>query len=327
MLTQIRKTWATRIQLGALLLVSGELIAWQNPLSYSPLDWVALFAIYIALAALLLDIMARWQTHDWQTIMLVAGFYGGLRTLTLDVLNITADNFTLQLILIPFGLQVLAFGVAFLAFRLFSSGESTGVIAFVMALVAGFLWGTWVRWSPNLENFHIPLADFDSSLSSTLLGLFWAGLVPFLIRPVAEMVDHDWRLTPYEGLVAGGVIFVTLVLRSSEGYIDTLGGGILGVLCAIILFILYFTRTLRRQNPFGKITPPQKPFVLGWLILGVAFIPAGWGGYYLADGASTTPAYANLILSGLFLFAVLWLPLVSIWLGIQIFTRLTREGY
>src|SRR5437868_2588862 len=68
--------WGLRLLLGAILLTLSELVMWQNPPSRSPLDWLGLLILYVGLAAILMDVVVRFQVRSPATLVLASGLYG-----------------------------------------------------------------------------------------------------------------------------------------------------------------------------------------------------------------------------------------------------------
>jgi hypothetical protein len=54
--------WGTRLSFGALLLVFSEWIVWQTPTEFTALEWAGLVALYLAFAALSLDLIERFTS-------------------------------------------------------------------------------------------------------------------------------------------------------------------------------------------------------------------------------------------------------------------------
>jgi hypothetical protein len=319
--------WIPRLHFGLLLLIFGELVAWQQASTFSLLDWLALAVIYLALALACLDFMMRFRAADIRSVFLVAGLYAATRAALLSVIHLDSlERFAIDLVFLPMGLQTLMFLLAFASFRLLSTGESTGPSAFGIALVVGFGWGTWTRWSPALESINVIAPTWDASLPYVVIALVVGGIVPLVLHPRLDMQPIDWLMTPYEWAFAGLTLFVTLVLRLSQGHIDILAVGIITLLMLGLLFMLNYSTTLRRTLPFAKMTPPQSPLILGWLLILAPFALAAWAGYNLSDGEAV-PWQAVTLFRALLLFGVAWLPVISIWWGANMLTQMTREGY
>jgi hypothetical protein len=316
--------WLPRIHFSLLLLVFGELVAWQNAADYSPLDWLAVLAIYLGLGALLLDILVRYLASDWLSLMLVAGIFALIHGTLITLTAVQTDNLPQNLGLRTLGIMPLMFLLAYASFRLLSSGEATGLFAFLIAAVVGIGWGIWARWLPEVDHVAVTHITFEESFPFVIGGLVLVSLFPFVYRLPESMDVIDWLLTPFEGAMAGGVLIVAFILRSSDGYIDTIGSAIALSLLLMIGFMLVATRTTRRGIPLRKITPPKKPLLLGWLIILLPFTGLAWLGFNLTDGDE--PVYASVFFGALLIFGLLWLPMISTWMGISVMTRLTREG-
>jgi hypothetical protein len=315
--------WLPRLHFGAVLLVFGELIAWQNAASYSVLDWLAISLIYLALGAILLDLVVRWNINNFTSLLLVGGLFG-LTQATLISLAATQANFLARaLVFRPLGMEVIAFLLAFLSFRLLISGEATGLFAFLIALGIGALWGIWVRWFAVWEEVLIPYPDFAPSSMATILGLVGIGVLPLLLPKTPEMTVQDWKLTPYEAAAAGIVLLVAFVLRME--YIGDLPLTLSLSLAGMIVFMLFFTRNARRGNLLEKVTPPRPPLIIGWLILLIPFAIMGALGYLLV-GEGPVPVHANALFAIMAFAGILWLPLISVMVGFGLLIQMGREG-
>lgn len=319
--------WALRWLFGLLLLLGAEVIAWGEAADYGLLDWLALFLIYFAFAALALDAIVRYRAHEIKSLFLMAGIFGLGRGLLLSVMPNSAEAFVLDLGLMALGAQVLVFGLAYACFRLLISGEASGPRHFLVALASGAIWGVWLRWYPELESVNIAPPTLSQALIACL-GLFLlSGLAALLLPTGFNMRDeYDWLLTPYEYAAMSLILFVTLVMRSSDGYIEPIGAGIMAVLLFVLSLMLILSKNNRRIIPLLDLTPPQKPNLPGWFVLVLPLLLVGALSYNLVDTAEE-PLIAQLVLRAILIFGSLWLPIISTLLGVQIMTRLTREGY
>ena len=317
--------WLPRIHFSLVLLIFGELVAWQNASDYAPLDWLAVLAIYLGLGALLLDTIVRFFATTLPSLMLVAGLFAIIHGTLITLAAVQTENLPQNLGLRALGVMPMMFLLAYGSFRLLSSGEATGFFAFIIAAAVGFGWGTWARWFAEVDHVFVTAPEFSASFPYVIGALFLVSIFPFVYRKPEPMEIADWMLTPVEGAVAVGVLVVAFVLRSSDGYIDTLGTGIAMALLLMILFMLVATRTSRRGIPLWKITPPKNPLLLGWWIILLPFAGLAWLGFNLVDGDD--PLHANIFFGVILVFGVVWLPLISTWLGISAMSRLTREGF
>jgi len=311
-----RETWAARLHFSLLLLVFGELVAWQDATRYSALDWAAVALIYVALGAILLDLIHRFHAHELKSLLLVGGIFGLVQGTLISLAAVGREDWLVNLLLRALGAEVLMFLLAYTLF--WRGGKSLGYGGWLGALVLGLGWGVWTRWFPQLESVNVATPSWDESLPYVVIMLALGVLFPLFLRPAHEI---EARLTPYEGAAAGGVLVVALILRGNGGYLPTFNLGVVALLLLMCGVLLAFSRILRQAQPF---TP--HPPLLAWLLLLVPFALAAWVAYNLSDTASE-PWGAALVFRGLLLFGGGWLPLVSTWIGMAIFVRLTREGY
>jgi hypothetical protein len=323
MLTLINHGWVSRLHFGFWLLIYGELMAWQNAANYTPLDWLALAIIYLALGTICLDFIERMQINTLRTLLLVGGLFGLARALTISVIRIDADHFAIDLIFLPLGVEALMFVLAFYSFQYFASGKTPSIYTFILSAVIGFAWGTWTRWSPDLESLNILAPDWDESLPYVIMALVLAGIIHLILHLDSE---SDWLLTPYEWAVAGGVLIVTAVLRGNAGHIDLIGFGIIGMLLVVITCMVFFTRQTRPTSLLKTFHTAQHPQVIQWLPVLIPFALCAWAAYNLSDG-DKTPLQATALFRLLLIFGLAWLPLVSVTMGIQTLRQLLREGY
>lgn len=315
-------TWLYRLHFAFVLLMGGELIGWQEASTYQLQDWGLVFLIYLAIGALLLDLIQRWNLNDVKSLLLLAGIFGLTEGLLISLAPREADNIGVGLIFRPMGLQVLMFLLAFWLFRLIHSGEATGFFDFLLMALVGAAWGIWVRWFPELEFEHIPSPELGASLPYVVFALFVAGIMPIFFRPQIR----SWELSFYELAAVLVILGVTLILRLNDGYIPVLALAIAALVIGFIVAMLYFTRDSRQNSLLTSITPPKRPFIIGWLILLFPFAALAWLLYEISD-VSQTPVQADILFTGITLFGVLWLPLVSTWLGYLNLVDVFRESY
>lgn len=318
-------TWILRFHFAFLLLIFGELVGWQEASTYNLQDWTLVFLIYLATASLLLDLIARWHINDIKTLLMIAGLFGLIEGMLISLAPREADNIGVGLIFRPMGLEVLMFLLAFWSFRQIHSGEATGFFAFLLMALVGTAWGIWVRWFPQLEFEHIPSPELDESLPYVVGMLFLAGFIPVLLK-LRPMQSENWELNVYEFASAFGILGVTLLLRLNDGYIPLLALAIVVLVVVFICGMLYFTRNDRQNSLLDGVTPPKRTFVLGWLIILFPFAALAWLSYEISD-VNETPFQADALFTLITAFGVLWLPIVSTWLGYIGMVDLFREGY
>lgn len=315
--------WRVRLIFGALLLVFSELIVWQTPARFSALEWAGLALLYLALAAAALDLIERTHANDIFGLLLIAGLYG-LANATL-ISHITTRDLPISLLVRPLAAQPLAFLGALAAFHLLLSGRPTGLLHFVLALVAGLWWGIWVRWLPVVSDEPIPAVDLDTALAVAGIGLLACAAIPLLVRPQSPLSPRAWRLNPLEWLVVAAALVAALGIGVAEGEIERSGIGVVGTLMAFMGMILYVTLPLRRSVSWLGAIAPRAPNLPAWLVLVVPFLLAGWAGYSL-PGSGDHSAQSDILFGVLTGIGLVWLPGVSIVVGVRTFVQIAREG-
>src|SRR5207253_2935596 len=68
--------WGLRLVFGVMLLTLSELVMWQNPPVHSLVDWPILLLLYVAIAALMIDLLVRFQARELPGLLLVSGICG-----------------------------------------------------------------------------------------------------------------------------------------------------------------------------------------------------------------------------------------------------------
>ncbi|MBN1202051.1 MAG: hypothetical protein JXJ20_09365 [Anaerolineae bacterium] len=315
--------WGARLSFGALLLVFSEWVVWQTPTEYDLLEWGALAAIYLALAAVMLDLIARFNASDIFSLLLVAGIYGLINATLIS--HITTRDLPLSLIMRPLSAQPLAFLGALAAFQVLASGRATGPFDFVIALGVGLVWGVWVRWFPVTSEESIPTVDIGPALLALLIGLLACALIRYLVPRAAIYRREDWQLLPAEWWIVGGVLAFTAVIGNYQGYITNAGLALAGLLAGFMVITLYTTLPMRRDAFYlASVTPPRRPNPAAWLILIIPFLLAGWIGYSLPGSGDQSPQ-SDLLFGALMGFGIVWLPAVSTVIGVRAFIQLARE--
>jgi hypothetical protein len=321
----LRQHILARLHFGLLLLVFQELVFWTNASTYGPFDWLVLGAIYAALGALLLDVVARFQVSTWQTWLLAAGLYGLLRGALLEeILFEDFNRFSFALTFLPLGVNTLAFLLALGSFRLLNSGEATGLYAFLIAAALGLGAGFWAKWASTIEQFSFTRPDWALSLPILLSLLGLSGIWPIFLEARGPRHREDWILTPYPLVGMGVCLGLGLAWRQQEGYIDWLSLFIFSIIGAVIVYLLYASQDYRPHSALQALTPPKLPLLPAWLILLAPFAAFYTLAYFMSD---TRPFFVEWGFQFLLILSSFWLPLVSAWLGVKIFSQLIREGY
>ncbi|MCZ7554636.1 MAG: hypothetical protein M5U05_19000 [Anaerolineales bacterium] len=317
--------WGARASFAALLLVCSEWIVWQTPTRFGPLDWLGLTALYLALAAASLDLIARFGVREPLGLLLVAGLYGLLDATLIS--GVTARDLPLSLLGRPLGAQPLAFVAAFGAFRVLSSGRATGPLDFLIALAGGLAWGVWVRWFPLVADEPVPAARSGEALAALAILLAACGVLRAVLPPGNPRRAQGWRLSAPEWALVGGVLAAALALGAERDATDRAAISIVIALGGFLVVLLYASAVQRSPaSLLDAITPPRRPNLAAWLVVVVPFLAAGWMGYHLPGDGTSSPQ-SDLLFGGLTVFGLVWPPLVSMLIGARAVAALVREGW
>jgi hypothetical protein len=324
---QIRERWTgwgTRLSFAALLLVFSEWVVWQTPTEFDVLAWGGIAAIYLALAAIVLDLIERFQVNEVFSLLVLAGLYG-LVDATL-ISHVTTRDLPLSLVIRPLAAQPLALIGALAVFRILAGGRRAGRLDFVVALIAGLAWGIWVHWFPVVSDESIPTVEIVPALIALAVGLLACGVIRWALPPADIYRREDWRLTRVEWGLTGAVLWAALVIGYAQKDITGAGLGIVVVMGGFMMVLLYTTIKLRRKTSLlESITPPRRPNLVAWVILIVPFLLAGWVGYRL-PGSGDRSIQSDLLFGALTGFGIIWPPAVSALIGVRVFVQLAREG-
>lgn len=316
--------WQVRGSFALLLLAFSEFGVWETPGTFGALRWAAVAAIYLALAAIALDLIARLKINEILSLFLVAGMYGLLNGMLVS--HVATSDLPMSLIGRPLGAHPLAFMLALAAYRILGSGRATGPLDFAVAVIAGLAWGIWVRWLPVVANEPIPAVAAGDAVTVLAVALIGAALVRFSLTADTPRVPEDWLLQPLEWGAMGGVLVIALIAGISDGSIAASGWGIVIVLQVYIFMLLYVTQHLRGADSYLRaVTPPRLPNIAAWLVLVIPALVAGWIGYHL-PGNSDGSVQGDILFGALLGIGLVWLPGVSAVLGMRAVVRLAREG-
>lgn len=274
------QTW----RLAALLFFTSHILLWSNPAEW-PLAAVASFA----LAALVLDWLARYHVRELFGLLLLAGAYGALAGLLFAPPDLQLPH---QVVTLALGAYTLAACAAFVLLR----------PARWLMIGLGLAWGVWVRWGPN---------------SLDLLPMLLAGALALIVIGVLFRWTQNAaprRLTPPEWVLLAVVLAALLLLRG----VDPLRLAITAALVGYCWLILWFQRSERPRTLLDGWHPLS---VRDLLLAGGLLLAAGALGYSLPfDGQPRE------IIGAVFTaFGMVWLPTVSLVLGVRTYRRATRQ--
>ncbi len=315
--------WRARVVFAAVLLVFSEWVVWQTPLDFTALEWLGWGALYLALAALMLDLFVRFRVGELFGLLLLAGVYGLINATLIS--HISTQDLPFSLIVRPLAAQPLAFIGAFAAYQVLTSGRATGPLDLAVAAAAGLAWGVWTRWFPVVSAEPLPDVARQDALVALALLLVALLVLASVVPPPVLRRRADWLLTPVEWVPVVAVLAVALVAQASR---DAVGPGLVIVvlLAGFMLAVLYLTLPLRHGNTLLDFVMPQHgPNPVAWMLLVVPFLVAGAIGFSL-PGEGDGSVQSDILIGLLTGFGIVWPPAVSGVIGVRTFVQLTRRG-
>jgi len=304
--------WRTRGLLAVMLAFGSEIILWTNPAGRTPLEWLMLAAGYLALSTVLLDLVVRYRIRDLFSLMALAGIYGLVAGLVLNPQTALVDV-PRTLITRVMGAHTLM-GLTMLA--LFLRLGNLRRAALIVVGLAGLGWGVWVRWLPTLVDSIAPETSLVTMLIFGAVGLFL--IIALSYRLSAEFSPTHFQLSPRGWGVIALILGAILLIRLNAGWVDTLSLVIILMLIAFCAMLLWFQKREKGATLLDQWTSEIS------LIPALLFLGAGAAGYLLpfnADGEQLV------LIVGLFTaFGLVWLPTVSLVMGVRAYRKLTRTG-
>lgn len=317
--------WVLRALLAALLMFASEALLWASPNLRPAWAWLPLAGAYLALAALLLDVAARWRLRDLFGLMALAGVYGLLNAALLNPETAFAD-FPRTLFTRAMGGHALA-GLLALAWWLRLTDararptRTVDALIGAAALAVGAVAGFWARFSP-------PVFLGTAEASPAALAVVF-GLLALLLIALAGLAGRHGSITiALDGLRLGwrGGLLATLALIAWGGA-SLAAGRVDGVeLATVAVFTLFCGAIVwfqKRQR--GPTLLDARALALDRRRLWVPLAAGAVGlaiGFVLPRGGETDPiAVIGALLTA---YGLVWLPLVAFVLGTREFNRLSR---
>jgi hypothetical protein len=318
--------WLLRLLLASLFFFGSEIVLWQNPLHYTPLEWLIRLIGYPLLATLVLDIAQRYRIRDGYDAMVLLAASALLHSLLINP-NEGWSDFLGTLLTRIIGAHALTQMILWGIFLALLRGDIRRFAIYSIFGMAwlGMFWGFWMRWTPELRGTFeaVPL---ETSFLYT--GFF---LLPILLYAVVklsakELSAANLLLTPLEWGIAA-IVLISLFLY--QAVIQAVGTSALLtvlVIMTILWAVLWFRRDAKQASMMEKFLP-LRPQAFFWLPLAlIAFM----GAFYIAYGLPRIQAafvdQLWLMELGFFAVGLFWLPIVASVIAIRGFDRLMREG-
>ena len=201
--------WRLRLILGVVLLTFSEVVMWQNPLVHTPLEWAARSVLYVALAAILIDVTVRFQANEIASLALVSGLYGLLSASIVSHTALTA--LPISLIVRGMGLQTGAGLYGLLFFILVLRGRQLEPRDIAGAISIGALWGIWLKWYPIQQNVAWGDVPIETATLYAVVAFIIIGALLLIVAPRFVVVrEPELQLQWWEWIVVGIPLFIAL---------------------------------------------------------------------------------------------------------------------
>ncbi len=321
-----RAVWFVRLAFGLLLLWGSEVLLWTDPPGRPPLEWPLLAAGYGLLAALLLDLAARFRVGDLFSPLLLGGVYSLGASLAVNPASMYSD-LPLTLLTRVLGAHALMGVEMFGLLLALAGGGRGGRWLLVGAAIIGVSWGVWVRWFPMLNEpsygaVELPAALIwaAAGLAAALAALWAAGR-----RGTALIVD-DLRLSRSGwGVVLLGLLGLAAV-RALRQELPPAALPIAAPLLALLAVIFWFRGRSAGRALLDERVPPRLPPAL---TLGAAlalFFALAAVGYHLPLLEIGPFNLLTLIGVAFTAYGLTWLPTVSLVLGARAYLRQAQRA-
>jgi hypothetical protein len=300
-----------------MLLTLSELVMWQNPLDRSLLDWGVLLVLYVALAAILMDLAVRFQANGLASLLLVSGLYG---LVSAAIINHSA------FVALPYSLvvQCLAMqtGAGFYGLLLYVSvmrGKPVEPLYIAGAALLGAIWGIWVHWYPLRSAANLPSVAIETATLYILTAMVVVGILVMWIAPQFRFFREDqMALQWWEAIVAGVPLFAALVVGTAQSLIPFEW---LLVMIGIGAFIVWMLSN--GQHGYDPSILAEATFAapnaVTYVVLAVAFLVAGTLSYGLVTDKDSPVGIAVYLI--VLACGAAWLPGASFLKFLQFFRR------
>lgn len=319
-LTRVGARLSVTLLLAVLLAFGSEVLVWTNPPGREPLDWPLMLVEYVAVAAVLLDLLVRYRVRDLFGALLLTGVYSLLASLTLNPEAMLAD-LPRTLVTRIMGAHALLALEMFGLFLALTDGLRPGVGRLLLTggAVVGLAWGMWVRWFPEDAGYPPVSLPLMLAYGAAFVALL-AALLAVLPR-LGAMTPEDLRLSRRGWLLVVLALAGLAVIREVRGDIPPDALLMVLPLLALCLVILWFRGRARGRTLLDGHVPPS-PLPWGWFIAAAAvFFSAAVIGYNLPLIQVGEFTQLTLIGVGFTAYGLAWLPTVSLVLGVQAYLR------
>ncbi len=306
--------WGLRLIFGMILMTFSELVMWQNPVAHTLIDWPVLLVLYVALAAIMMDLVVRFQARQLTELLLISGIYGMASAAIIS--HSAFDNYPFGLIIRALGLQTGAGFYGLMLFVTIMRGRPIDWRYIGAAIGIGLLWGIWLHWYPIQQRINWGLVPIATAQLYILPALVLIGLLFFFVAPRFRfLLERQMQLLWWEVIVVGLPLFIALLVgmlqtnAAQESLIPVIPMVILIVIGGCITWALFYQRHGYEPSILAQMIYVA-PNTVSFIILAITFLFAGTLVYGLIDGPDSPIGVAVYLL--VFVFGTGWLPLTSL---------------
>ncbi|MBK9122258.1 MAG: hypothetical protein IPM16_03920 [Chloroflexi bacterium] len=308
-----------RLLLAILWAIGAEVLLWSYPPDRSVIDWILTLAGYGVLAYALVDLAIRWRLRDLYGVAPLGGLAALLYALVVNP-QFTLIDIPRTLVTRAMGSHALLFMGMLLLWLVMLRAVPLQRLLVPLAALIGVCWGTWVRYAPILTDIPGPtLTD------PTLFLIVGIGVVALIggvgligsRTPLAR--GEALLMQPAEAVVVGFAAIALVYRQLDLGAIDLESRGLVVGLIGLCLAMLWF----RKDTSYGylvgdvRVDPPWGTWFAGMMAFLIGASVAFSAPIIGDDSINQVAAIAALFT----LFGAIWLPGVSVILGLRAVLR------
>ncbi|MCL4250818.1 MAG: hypothetical protein KJ065_21885 [Anaerolineae bacterium] len=320
MLYQRFHPWFIRLLLAALLAFGSEILLWNVPYARAALGWARTALGYVLVAALLLDLAARYRPRDIFGALLLAGVYATVNALAISP-QTTLYELPRTLATRVLGPHALV-GLGMMALLLWLAGRGRSSWLALATLPVGIAAGAWARWSPVVLSAADETALAQIYSAAAVAAVIIAFLAWALARRQTESATPEFRLHPLEWIVVAGGLLALVASNYADGDMNTLALAVTAGLLALCWAALWATARMKGAayvDLLAVFEPRWRWLGIGLLILAGA-AALGWS-LPRGEGIADPVAVIGGVMTA---FGIVWLPTVALVLGARALQRQTR---
>lgn len=318
--------WLLRLLLGTMLFWGSEIVLWQNPLHYSPIEWLIRVVGYLLLATLILDIAQRYRIRDGYDAMVVLAASALLHSILINPGEGWAD-FLGSLLTRVIGAHALTQTILWGIFLALLRGDVRRYRIYPILGMGwlGLFWGFWMRWIPELRG------SFEAIPLETMLLYALIFLIPIVLywlsRVFAKNVSAaDLLLSPLEWAIAAILMIAVFIYQAAIAAIGTEAVVATFIIMVVLWLILWFRRDAKQDSMLEKFLPLQPQGLLYLPLALLSFMAVAYVAYGLPRIQASVVDQLWLMEIGFFGVGLFWLPIVASVIAVRAFDRMMREG-